>query len=209
MKIDLNKLPLIWLEDENGNKFTKVYKENGEINEPFPKQFKYQCSKFPNEIRETTLRLVFQGEVDKCKHPKKSIKYEIHFEKIEVRKCLKCGGRQKRDVRDRGKEWPDKWEGCGSISYMTSTSSWDNELVTKIVRSGDYNATEAILIVSSACLRCLNVLYNKYCSCGYKEYSDEWFEDYNKFNKIKCVLCEDNIEVFNKLKYYEKKDNNG
>ena len=45
----------------------------------------------------------------------------------------------------------------GSV-YQT----WSNDLVTAMVRSGDFDAHDAIVVVTQCCERCLNILGAKY-----------------------------------------------
>lgn len=68
---------------------------------------------------------------------------------------------------------------------MESSSSWSDELVTAMVRSGEFTAAEAILLAALACERCMNALaFDQKLSWGYKRYSEE-------FNncKTECDQC--------------------
>lgn len=55
-----------------------------------------------------------------------------------------------------------------------------------MVNSGDYTLQEALVVFSTACERCMNVLTYKYLNGadGYEEYSDEW----EKCN-TECDFC--------------------
>jgi len=206
MKIDIDNFPRIWLEDEEGNKFTKIYTEGGEINSPFPKKFKYMHSLFADRYASEVLKLIYQEDVDKCDHSKyeETREYKNRLG-IEERECRNCGGKQQRKI---GEMWPEKWEGYGSRSFYTMQMSWSNDLVTAIVRSGDYNAEEAVLIASNCCERCFNVLYDKYgLEGGYKEGSEKWSEELGRRSVPKCEFCKNDVPILVALKYYETKEN--
>ena len=55
-----------------------------------------------------------------------------------------------------------------------------------MVNSGDYTLQEALVVYSTACERCTNVLAYKYLNGadGYEEYSDEW-----KKCNTECDFC--------------------
>lgn len=55
--------------------------------------------------------------------------------------------------------------------------SWNNKLVTAMVRSGDFDAREAIIVVTDCCERCLNILLKMYLNkpCTEESYlSSKW-----------------------------------
>lgn len=48
------------------------------------------------------------------------------------------------------------------IDLGTLSKTWSNDLVTAMVRSGDFTAKEAIIVETDCCERCLNILRAKY-----------------------------------------------
>lgn len=196
MKIDISKLYTLWYEDENANKYTNIkdymtefYHNNYDI--------KYQHSESPNTITHNCLRLIKQPDVDKCKHSNTKPTYGW-IEGIEGRKCLDCHGSQTRRVDD---EWSNHWNGSGSISIFTGTTSYSPDLVLAMSRPSlseilksmlrgyffnkKYTFNNAVLIAARSCEKCVNSLGYKYgLNWGYKEYSDEW----NK-SSTSCNFC--------------------
>ena len=62
----------------------------------------------------------------------------------------------------------------------------NQEVIMAMVNSGDYALEEALVVYSSACERCMNVLAYKYLNGkdGYPEHSEEW----EKCNTV-CDFC--------------------
>lgn len=58
--------------------------------------------------------------------------------------------------------------------------------VVAMVNSGEYTLREALVVYTTACKRCVNVLINKYLGDteGYQEYGEEW----QKAN-TQCAFC--------------------
>lgn len=183
MKIDMKKIPCNWLQDEDGNKYDAVYNKDGLI----INDKQYQHNILVNQCRTEILKPVFESNVNKCRHPKNKMKTNFYNKfHNEHRICEECGGSQSRKI---GEDWPDKWNCSGSMFVGTSITLWDNDLVTTIVRSGEYNVKEAILIVSHACEDCLNVLRNKYGLETKRQGS--WTEGLRKYRSDNCRLCKD------------------
>lgn len=93
-------------------------------------------------------------------------------------KCRKCGATYS-GVIDKETEGWEQTDLYNIFTYHTYIlGDIQQELIIKMVNSGDYTLTEAMLAVSIACERCLNVLLNKYeCSdSGYEEYSEKWYK---------------------------------
>ena len=74
----------------------------------------------------------------------------------------------------------------GSEEVGRGGSTWPDDVVTAMVRSGDWTAADAILVAGQACGRCLNVLAHHY------QGPDEGFpfgsEEYWKTNTC-CKMC--------------------
>lgn len=65
-------------------------------------------------------------------------------------------------------------EGGGDLGSMSST--WSDDVVTAMVRSGDWTAQDAIMVFAQACERCMNVLWHHYDGRdGYPFGSDEYW----------------------------------
>lgn len=74
-----------------------------------------------------------------------------------------------------------------SSSLAAGESSFPSDLVTQMVRSGDWDTADAIMVAGQACERCLNVLLHHYgIGDGYPFGS----EDYWRAN-TDCSMCED------------------
>lgn len=167
----------LWYEDEKGNKIPNTDECKN------PDGAKYQISRFPNVLHTTHLVLISQEEVDKCRHKRKHVIPTYGWKEGYVgRKCMMCHGTQ---VKKKFHLWPRKWEGSGSRVLMEGTSSWNEELVMAIVKSGAYTLNEAILISALSCERCMNALAHMFgLSWGYPEYGDEW-----KKCNTECDMC--------------------
>lgn len=66
-----------------------------------------------------------------------------------------------------------------------TAQSWSNALVTAMVRSGDLDVHDAIIVVTDCCERCLNILEVKYL--GAKVKCSSYF--YDKWDRP-CEFCE-------------------
>ena len=68
----------------------------------------------------------------------------------------------------------------------TSIGGGNQDVIMAMVNSGDYTLQEALVVYSTACERCMNVLAYKYLNGtdGYEEYSDEW-----KKCNTECDFC--------------------
>lgn len=62
----------------------------------------------------------------------------------------------------------------------------NQDVIMAMVNSGDYTLQEALVVYSTACERCMNVLAYKYLNGadGYEEYSDDW-----KKCNTECDFC--------------------
>jgi hypothetical protein len=181
MKIDKSKLKILWYEDANGN-MIETSDDDG-----IPKGALYQVSRFPNSLYTNHVELLNQEDVDKCKHPRKHVVPTYGWvEGIVGRKCNVCGGSQ---TKKKGlfHRWDKKWNGNGSRSVFTVHTTFSEDLVLAMVKSGDYKLSEAIILASISCERCTNALRYKYgLDDGYEEYSEEW-----KKANTSCTLCEE------------------
>lgn len=181
MHIDLSKILTLWYENAQGDVY--VLKPDQFLKD-LPKGFIYQHSQFPCQVKHEVYRAIQKTEVDKCPHPTKYI-VPTHgwSDGIEGRECLLCNGSQ---TKEKGKSWPKEWNSNGSKLFMTGTSSWPEDLVLAMILSKDYSPSQAILIATTACERCINVLANKYkLEWGYAEFSDDWVKA-----KTTCKFCE-------------------
>jgi len=181
MKINKNDLRSFWFTDKNGNFIgeTKFEAEthNCEV---------FYVSRFPTKLITQHYRVSLQSEVDACKHPRKFIKPTYGLcDGLVGRKCELCHGTQ---VKNKWTLWPKKWDGDAFHPILETSSTYDDTIILKMANSGDYTLGEAILLYTSACERCMNVLAHKYTNGeeGYLEYSDEW-----KLANTNCKFCED------------------
>jgi hypothetical protein len=97
-----------------------------------------------------------------------------------------CHGTQ---TKKRWHFWPRKWSGYGSREIFSVHTTWNDEkVVLAMANSGDYTLAEAILVYTTACERCLNVIVYKYTNGtdGYAEYSEEWEKA-----RTSCEFCRD------------------
>lgn len=168
MKIDKKQLKTLWYEDKDGN---PIDRKKDEI----PANAYYQVSRFPQMLTESHLKLIRQDEVDQCSHPHKCReKTGGWIDGVFGRRCTRCGGTQ---IRKKFHLWPKKWDACGSREIFEGHITWnDDKTILGMVNSGDYTLSEAILVYTMACERCMNVLAYKYTNGkdGYPEHSDEW-----------------------------------
>lgn len=182
MNIDKNNLRLgIWYEDKDGNK----YRSNGP-EKPNESITSYHVC-FPMEISE---RIEFYyNNKDTCKHPLKSRKRTTGWVKgIKGCKCQNCGKTKtgKSYIPFALMKWEEGNEHHPVISRNTCLGTSSQDCVVAMVNSGDYKLDEALVIMATACERCMNVLEYKYLDGkeGYKEFSDEW-----KKANTECEFC--------------------
>lgn len=168
MKITKDQLETLWYEDENGKEIKSSIEDCCQ-----PVGAKYQVSQFPNILRTTHLELISQDNVDKCNHPRKSIKPTYGWiDGIVGRRCNLCGGTQ---TKKKWSLWPKKWEGYGSREIVSFNSGWSQDLVLAMANSKEYTLGEAIIIAARSCERCMNALAHKYSlDWGYEEHSEDW-----------------------------------
>lgn len=68
---------------------------------------------------------------------------------------------------------------------MAGESGASNDLATAMVRSGEFTVSDALIIASVACERCMNALAHQYgVPWGYPEFSEAW----QRANTV-CVMC--------------------
>lgn len=196
------ELPTIWLENEAGDVwipwFGHTPPREPNDNERPPPGFNLQFSRFPRELTETVLRTITQEDIDACPHTEAVIDHGL-IEGLEGRICRSCGGRQVRNV---GEPWPAAWSGAGSSRHvMTGRSSYPVDLVLAMTRPTPeeikialgrghqirpVSFERAVLLASTTCERCLNVLCWQYgLDDGYEEGSPEW-----QRTRTRCKFCE-------------------
>lgn len=73
------------------------------------------------------------------------------------------------------------------LDANTHIGGGSQDVIMAMVNSGDYTLSEALVLWSQSCERCMNVLSYKYLDGkdGYPEYSDEW-----KRCGTTCKFCE-------------------
>lgn len=84
---------------------------------------------------------------------------------------------------------------------FVSSQSFSNSLVTAMVRSGDFDIRDAILVVTDCCERCLSILEAKYLHAGNPltiSYDDYFFANWSR----PCAFCEESDDKYFR---YEKK----
>ena len=83
-----------------------------------------------------------------------------------------------------------KEDGTESKEYDINChiGSGNEDVIIAMVNSGDYTLSEALMLWSKCCERCMNVLAYKYRNGkdGYEEYSEEWLKC-----PTVCQFCED------------------
>lgn len=187
MKILKKHLVQLWYENEAGDKYYPTKKDNQHVFPDLPKGFKYQHAAFTNQMRESVVTWADPDEVIRCKHQRKNIKPTGGWvDGVEGRECTKCGGSQ---TREKGNRWPKVWNAQRSWELIACNRGWSDELVTAIVRSGDYTAEDAITIAACACERCMNILAHKYgLPWGYAGNSKD-----AKLAGTSCRFCKDEV----------------
>lgn len=191
-RFDIAKVPALWYENEEGEKWIP---SPGEHFGAPPPGFIYQHSRFPCSLHHTVLQLVQADEVAACKHAGRYIRRTFDWvDGIEGRECANCGGTQTRKVRE---SWPAMWDAHGSRTIAHGETQWVPDLVLTMsrprwwgFRRPDFTLPHAILVVATACERCLNVLLDRYGLGGYREGSEEW-----QRCSTRCHFCEDSSEA--------------
>jgi len=74
----------------------------------------------------------------------------------------------------------------GSREICSGNSSWPEDLVFAMVKSGDFGLYQSIFIASNTCSRCLNALSYKYL--GPDEGYSEELDEYKNCNTV-CDYC--------------------
>ena len=164
MKIDKEKLNrYFWYEDTNGNV----------IEEKQVKDFEYvtyHCC-FPLEITE---------HIDEyCYHPRNLFIKHLCFFIKPLRRYL-------------NKKYKDNKTFKRILECNSHIGGGNEEVILAMANSGDYTLSEALLVWSQSCERCMNVIAYKYLNGkdGYEEYSDEW----EKCNTV-CDFCRDELLI--------------
>lgn len=174
------KLRTLWYQDKDGNDIDAEFEPSS-----VPPEAEYYVTRFPLMLHIVHKKLIKQSEVDKCRHPRKYIKPTYGWiDGIVGRECKLCYGTQ---TKKKWHFWPKKWEGSGSKEICTFHTTWNNDkAILAMANSGDYTLSEAILVYTTACERCMNVLIHKYTNGedGYAEFSEEW----KKANTY-CEFC--------------------
>lgn len=184
MNIDKSKLKIgTWYIDDNGN----VCKFN-EYVRPNDKYSTYHIC-YPLDIHEK-IRGVYNNK-DTCKHPLRYRKRTNGWVKgIKGCKCTKCGKEKvgKKFIPFAFMKWNN---GADTYDIMTTNHHLCNvdDIILAMANSGEYTLSEALVVFSCACERCMNVLEYKYTNGkdGYAEYSEQWEEA----NTI-CDFCKEN-----------------
>lgn len=175
MKIDKTKLKLgIWYEDGKGN---VIKSEDNPVFEA-PEEARTYHSCFPLQITEKIYTVHSKNQKEACKHKRKYWKKDVDLIKgMKGHTCTACGCSQ---VRKWWQPWGRKWDYGVEITPLidlhTSIGGGNQDVIMAMVNSGDYTLQEALVIFSTACERCMNVLTHKYLNGadGYAEHSDEW-----------------------------------
>lgn len=166
IKINPDTIPILWYENQEGDRWVPSYKDN----ESPPDGFIYQHSRFPTVLRHNILKVIQREEVDACNHTDSIVKTGGWTEGLEGRKCRRCGGSQLKDI---DKPWPEEWDASGSQQVFTGESSYSEDLVVAMLK--DYSLSQAILIAATCCERCMNAFaYGYGLTWGYEIFSDEW-----------------------------------
>lgn len=73
------------------------------------------------------------------------------------------------------------------MDCSTHIGGGNQDIIMAMVNSGDYTLSQALMLYSQSCERCMNVLAYRYLNGadGYEEFSDEW----KKCNTV-CKFCE-------------------
>jgi len=182
MKINKETLKVLWYEDKDGNKLI----DSCDFDNSEPENAEYFASRFPCELHEKHYKSIKQSDVDKCNHPRKYIVPTYGWiDGIVGRECKVCHGTQtkKKGIFHR---WGKKWNGGSSKEIIACITTYSEDLVLAMANSKDFTLSEAIIVSTTACERCINVLRNKYGLDGYEEYSEEW-----KKANTSCEFCEE------------------
>jgi hypothetical protein len=179
----------MWYENEKGQKW--IPPEADLLVDP-PKEFIYSWFRFPSQLSETCYFPVTKKDVEVCEHQQAHIRRTYGWiDGIEGRECSLCHGTQ---TRESGKRWPKQWDAHGSSTLMTGNTTWPADLVLEMARPRLWLRLKgirpiplerAILIATTACERCVNVLGHRYgLEWGYPEYGEEWQKA-----GTSCALC--------------------
>lgn len=201
MNIDLSKVPIIWYENKEGERWLPKLDGAGHPEEGRPDDFIYQHSQFPTNLRHNILKIIQPDEVAACDHPLKDIRPTGGWiDGVFGRECRTCNGTQIVEIPGRAPEnqpgleaWPKEWDATGSRSIGAGEIGWSEDLVLAMVtaktRPPDHPAMrlgQAILVVANSCERCMNTLANQYgLDWGYEYMSEDW----KKCGTI-CMFCE-------------------
>lgn len=197
----------LWYENEAGDKFVPDLSVDGY---PYiPKNYGYQWSQFPRQLRETCLKIVSAEEVEACGHPAEGIVATGGWiDGVEGRECKACMGTQ---TRNDGEKWAPKWDSGRSYQVMAGTSGWSDDLVLAMVRPSlgeresslkgygsqphTFSMDDAILLSARSCEACLNSLAHRY---GLKWGYERGGEDWSKCG-TSCFMCEAGEETWDWL----------
>lgn len=202
-------LPTLWYENKDGVRW--IPRMDGYPSEP-PDGFIYHWSKSPLQVEERCFRPVIQDEVDKCDHDPEFIKRTGGWmEGLKGRECMQCNGTQVVNVEDYPDgEWPDEWKASGSRPVMSGSTGYPSDIVLAMLRPSAVEIarqvlrygspaskaprySSAVLLATTACEACLNVLCHRYGLVdGYRKGSKEW-----RKAGTACDLCEpDRVQLY-------------
>jgi len=178
MIIDKSELRTLWYTDKDG----QIIEASDDL--AVPEGAVFQHVRFPLQISENVYEIIKQEDVDTCKHRHKQ-RTGGWIKGTKGRKCLDCGGTQ---VVTNKLFWSKQWSGGNSVKIFEGRTTYGSgeDVIVAMVNKGDYTLSEAILVYSTACERCMNVLQHEYTDGkeGYAEFSDEW----HKCNTV-CLYC--------------------
>ena len=187
MNIDKSKLKIgIWYEDSEGN----MYKPDYAGNRPKDVDVKTYNTSFPSEVT-TTTSFVNENK-DTCRHPLRFRKRTTGWVKgIKGCECTRCKKTKtgKSYIPFAFMKWSNAPDFIGHFTSSVTLGKFSQDCIVAMVNSGDYEFNEAMVVMASACERCMNVLLYKYLDGkdGYLEYSDEW----KKAGTV-CDFCRNN-----------------
>ena len=187
MKIDKSKL-----------KLGVCYMDTDGIIVDIPSEVFVEKQNYPNiasktvcfPLTVTTERRYYYDNKDTCKHPLKFRKRTNGWIKgIKGCVCTACGKTKtgKSHIPFAFMKWDYGSETYDGFATNVHVGKHSQKCIVAMVNSGDYELDEAIVVMATACERCMNVLAYKYLNCedGYPEYSDEW-----KRCNTSCEFCE-------------------
>lgn len=168
MKIDKAILDrCYWWEDENGNVIDIPQDAFGSDNELVRNGYGITYhSLFPLEITE---------HIDNyCWHPKTKLqKFLCNFSW-----CYR--------LLEKKHHTEKTFKRC--VDFNTHIGGGNQDVIMAMVNSGDYTLSQALMLWSQSCERCMNVIAYKYLNGadGYEEHSEEW-----KRCGTVCKFCKD------------------